>query len=181
MLKSISFFALILFLTSCGNGAEQTNTVAESTVTVTDTPKKTEPKTTATVKKETPKTDPPKTEKKAEPVKKVSTEPLNISDANFEQMVLKSDKIVLVDFWAPWCGPCKRIAPYIKEFASEYAGKPVLIAKLDVDKSPVTASKYQINSIPAILIFKNGQPVDGAIGAHPKETIKAKLDKVLAK
>ncbi len=169
----------MLFLASCENNTEAT-TSAETT-TVTDTQKETEPTTAANVKEEPKKEAVNTVEKKTETVKKSSGEPLNISDANFEQMVLKSDKIVLVDFWAPWCGPCKRIAPYIKEFASEYAGMNVLIAKLDVDKSPATAAKYQINSIPAILIFKNGQPADGAVGAHPKETIKGKLDKVLGK
>jgi thioredoxin 1 len=176
MLRYISFFVFTLFFASCENNTK-TTTSAEKT-TVTETQKETEPKTV----KEEPKKESTKTsEIKTETAKKSSGEPLNISDANFEQIVLKSDKIVLVDFWAPWCGPCKRIAPYIKEFASEYAGLNVLIAKLDVDKSPATAAKYQINSIPAILIFKNGQPVDGAVGAYPKETIKGKLDKVLGK
>lgn len=179
MLRYISFLAFMLFLASCENNTEAT-TSAETT-TVTETQKETEPTNVANVKEEPKKEAVNTVEKKTETVKKSSGEPLNISDANFEQIVLKSDKIVLVDFWAPWCGPCKRIAPYIKEFASEYAGMNVLIAKLDVDKSPATAAKYQINSIPAILIFKNGQPADGAVGAHPKETIKGKLDKVLGK
>ncbi len=104
--------------------------------------------------------------------------PIELTDSSFDNMVLKSDKIVVVDFWATWCKPCLMIAPSMKELASEYAGK-VVIGKLDVDKNPKTAQKYQINSIPMVMFFKNGKLVDKLMGAMPKSEYKAKIDKVL--
>lgn len=100
------------------------------------------------------------------------------SEASFETDVLKSEQVVLVDFWAPWCGPCKAIAPSIEEIAKEFEGKAV-VAKLDVDTAPGIASKYEINGIPALLFFKNGEVVDKIIGAQPKEQIVAKLKSVM--
>lgn len=100
------------------------------------------------------------------------------SEASFETDVLKSDQVVLVDFWAPWCGPCKAIAPAIEEIAKEFEGKAV-VAKLDVDTAPGIATKYDINGIPALLFFKNGEVVDKIIGAQPKEQIVAKLKSVM--
>ncbi len=98
------------------------------------------------------------------------------TDSNFEESVLKSGQTVLVDFWAEWCGPCKRLAPTIDALASEYAGK-VTIGKLNVDDNPNTAFKFQIRGIPAMLIFKGGQAVDQVVGLMPKEEIKKVLDK----
>jgi thioredoxin 1 len=115
--------------------------------------------------------------KPEKPVAGPST-PIELTDASFDNMVLKSDKIVVVDFWATWCKPCLMIAPSMKELASEYAGK-VVIGKLDVDKNPKTAQKYQINSIPMVMFFKNGKLVDKLMGAMPKSEYKAKIDKVL--
>lgn len=100
------------------------------------------------------------------------------SETSFEADVLKSDQVVMVDFWAPWCGPCKAIAPSIEEIAKEFEGKAV-VAKLDVDTAPGIASKYEINGIPALLFFKNGEVVDKIIGAQPKEQIVAKLKSVM--
>ncbi len=97
------------------------------------------------------------------------------SDSNFEQEVLKSDTPVLVDFWAEWCGPCKTIGPVVEELAGEYAGK-AKIGKVNVDDNPQTSMKYQIRSIPALLIFKNGEVVDQIVGAVPKATLKKQLD-----
>lgn len=105
--------------------------------------------------------------------------PLTFTDSNFESEVLSSDKPVLVDFWAEWCGPCKMIAPYIEELAGEYEGK-VKVGKLDVDSNTNVSSKFGIRSIPSLLIFKNGQVVDHIIGAVPKNQIKSKLEAALS-
>ena len=103
---------------------------------------------------------------------------LEITDSNFENEVLESDKPVLVDFWAEWCGPCKMIAPVVNELAEEYAGK-VKFGKLDVDTNVQTAAAHNVLSIPTLLIFKNGEVVDKIIGAVPKSEIKKRLDAVL--
>ncbi len=98
-----------------------------------------------------------------------------LNDDNFEQEVIQSDIPVLIDFWAEWCMPCKMIAPIVEELANEYKGK-LKVGKLDVDSNPQVSMKYGIRSIPTLLIFKNGQPVDQIIGAVPKKVI---LDKLL--
>lgn len=99
------------------------------------------------------------------------------TDQNFQDEVLKSDTPVLVDFWAPWCTPCKIVGPIVDDLAQEYAGK-VKVGKMNVDENQ-TASELGIMSIPTLLIFKNGQPVDSVVGAQSKDTIKQKMDKVL--
>ncbi|KAA0231927.1 thioredoxin [candidate division KSB1 bacterium] len=104
--------------------------------------------------------------------------PVVLSDSNFEQEVLKSDKPVLVDFWAEWCGPCKMIAPAINDLAREYEGR-AKIAKMDVDNNQIIAGQLGIRSIPALLIFKNGVVVDQIVGAVPKQRIKERLDATL--
>ena len=103
---------------------------------------------------------------------------IEVTDANFQEIVLNSDKPVLVDFWAEWCGPCRMITPIIKELAEEYKDKAVM-TKLDVDSNPGTAAKYGIRSIPTILFFKNGELADKQVGAVPKNTIAAKIDALL--
>ena len=100
------------------------------------------------------------------------------TDANFDKEVLKSTEPVLVDFWAEWCGPCKMLGPTIEELAKEYTGK-VKIGKVNVDDNPGVSSKFGIRSIPALLMFKNGEVVGQMIGAQPKPAIKAKLDGLL--
>lgn len=101
-----------------------------------------------------------------------------VSDANFEDEIIKSDMVALVDFWAAWCAPCRAIAPIVEELSVEYAGK-VKIANLNVDDNPKTSTKYRIMSIPALLIFKKGTPIEQIIGVRPKEDIKKYLDKHL--
>lgn len=100
--------------------------------------------------------------------------PINFTDDNFENEVLKSDKPVLIDFWAVWCGPCRLIAPIVEELAGEYEGR-VKIGKLDVDENQDSAIKYGVRSIPTILFFKDGKVVDTIIGAVPKNHIVQKL------
>ena len=106
-------------------------------------------------------------------------EPFAVSDATFDEKVLKSDLPVLVDFWAEWCMPCKMIAPIVEELSNEYDGQ-VGFAKLDVDSNPSTAMTYGVRSIPTLLIFKGGQPVDQIVGAVPKGALKKKIDSSIA-
>ncbi len=102
----------------------------------------------------------------------------NFTTSNFQEEVLNSDKPVLVDFWAEWCGPCKMIGPLIEELATEYDGKAV-IGKLNVDENPDVAGTYGIRSIPTLLVFKGGEIVDRIVGAVPKNSIAQKIDNQL--
>lgn len=101
-----------------------------------------------------------------------------MTEAEFDQMVLKSDVPVLIDFWAEWCGPCKAIGPSIEQLASEYAGR-AKVYKVDVDREGDLAMKYNVMSIPALLIFKGGKEVDRMVGAAPKPQIAALIDRAL--
>lgn len=104
---------------------------------------------------------------------------IEVSDANFEQEVLQSEKPVLVDFWAAWCGPCKALAPTVDEVAGEYAGK-LKVAKMDVDRNTATPMRFGIRGIPALLVFKGGKVVDQIVGYVPKDVIDRALAKSLA-
>jgi len=106
------------------------------------------------------------------------SKPLEITDTNFES-IINSDKPVLVDFWAEWCGPCKMIGPIVEELANDYEGKAV-IGKVDVDTNPEVSAKFGIRSIPTLLVFKNGQIVDKQVGAVPKSVLSQKLDAQIA-
>jgi thioredoxin 1 len=99
---------------------------------------------------------------------------IEITDANFDE-IIKTDKPVLVDFWAEWCGPCKMIGPVVEELAGEYEGK-VVIGKLDVDSNPEISAKFGIRSIPTLLVIKNGQVVDKQVGAVSKAVLSQKLE-----
>lgn len=103
---------------------------------------------------------------------------IELTDANFDQVV-NSDKPVLVDFWAEWCGPCKMIGPVVEELAGDYEGKAV-IAKLNVDENPGVTSRYGIRSIPTLLVFKSGQIVDKQVGAVPKSVLSQKIEAQIA-
>jgi thioredoxin 1 len=102
---------------------------------------------------------------------------LEITDSNFEQLVLKSDKPVMIDFWAEWCGPCRMVGPIVEEISKEYDGKAV-VGKVDVDSNSISAN-YGIRNIPTILFFKNGQIVDKHVGAAPKSVLANKLNAIL--
>ena len=104
--------------------------------------------------------------------------PIEVSDASFSTEVLSSNKPVLVDFWATWCGPCKMVAPVLEEIAAERAGQ-LTIAKLDVDANPETARDFQVVSIPTLILFKNGQPVKRIVGAKGKAALLRELSDVV--
>ena len=101
---------------------------------------------------------------------------LEITDANFEELVLKSNKPVLIDFWAEWCGPCKQIGPILEEISDEYSGK-ITIGKLDVDENPETPGKFQIRGIPTMLLFNNGELIDTKVGMSSKADLTEWIDK----
>lgn len=103
---------------------------------------------------------------------------LIITESNFEQEVVNSDVPVLLDFWAPWCGPCKMLLPIVDEIASEYEGK-IKVGKVNTDENMSLSSQFQITSIPCLIIFKNGKPINKLVGFRPKNDIKKELDNVL--
>ena len=103
-----------------------------------------------------------------------------VTDGEFESQVLQADTPVLVDFWAEWCGPCKMIAPIVEELSQEYDGQ-VKFTKLDVDSNPMTPASLGIRSIPTLLIFRDGKPVEQVVGAVPKALLKKRLESALAK
>lgn len=103
---------------------------------------------------------------------------VKLTDANFDEIVLKADKPVLVDFWAEWCGPCRVIGPMVNDIAEDYKDK-VIVGKLDVDSNPAVSAKYGIRNIPTILFFKNGQVVDKQVGVVPKGNLVNKVEALL--
>jgi thioredoxin 1 len=103
---------------------------------------------------------------------------VEVNDSNFDQDVLKSDKPVLIDFWATWCGPCRALAPIVDELAEAYQGK-VKVAKMDVDRNSATPMRYTVRGIPTLLVFKGGQVKEQIVGFVPKEEIQKRLDKHL--
>jgi thioredoxin 1 len=106
------------------------------------------------------------------------SELLHLKDEDFESKVLKSDKPVLVDFWAPWCGPCRMLSPIIEDLAGDYEGR-VTFAKMNTDECPATPGQYGIMSIPSLLLFDKGELVDRAVGMRPKDALKDWIDGAL--
>lgn len=100
---------------------------------------------------------------------------LEFNDTNFQSEVLESSQPVLVDFWAPWCGPCRAMGPTIEQLADDYAGK-ARVGKINTDESPQTATSHQISAIPTVMLFKNGQVVERFVGVNPKDTFAGALD-----
>ena len=109
----------------------------------------------------------------------VAGDALKVEDATWDAEVIKSSELVMVDFWAVWCGPCQMVAPVIEELSKEYAGK-MKVRKLNTDENPEVAGRYQVMSIPTILFFKNGQVVEKLVGARPKRQFKDMIDSLLA-
>lgn len=109
----------------------------------------------------------------------VAGDALKVEDATWDADVMKASELVMVDFWAVWCGPCQMVAPIIEELGKEYAGK-VKVRKLNTDENPEVAGRYQVMSIPTILFFKNGQVVEKLVGARPKRQFKEMIDSLLA-
>ena len=103
---------------------------------------------------------------------------LEITDANFDELVLKSNKPVVVDFWAEWCGPCRMIGPLINEMSKDYEGK-ALVGKVNVDLNANVSAQFGVRSIPTVLFIKNGEVVDKSVGAVPKATLESKLEALL--
>jgi thioredoxin 1 len=109
----------------------------------------------------------------------VAGDVLKVDEASWDSDVMKASELVMVDFWAVWCGPCQMVAPIVDELAKEYAGK-LKVRKLNTDENPEIAGRYQVMSIPTILFFKNGQPVEKLVGARPKRQFKEVIDSLLA-
>ncbi|MFN6076060.1 MAG: thioredoxin [Fluviicola sp.] len=103
---------------------------------------------------------------------------LELNDTNFEELVLKSDKPVLVDFWAEWCGPCRMLGPIVEEMATEYDGRAI-IGKVNVDENPAVAAQFGIRNIPTVIFVKGGEIADKSVGAVPKTQLTTKLDALL--
>ncbi len=104
---------------------------------------------------------------------------IEITDANFEEEVVQSDIPVLIDFWAPWCGPCRMVGPIVEEIANDYAGK-IKVGKINTDDNQKVAAQFGIRSIPTLMIFSGGELKESLVGVQPKEVLAAKIDKVLA-
>ncbi|MBI2448173.1 thioredoxin [Candidatus Microgenomates bacterium] len=104
--------------------------------------------------------------------------PLILDDYSFDKEILSSGKVALIDFWAPWCGPCKILGPVIEEIAKDMEDK-IIVGKVNVDENPIVAGRYKIMSIPAMLIFKEGKIVDNIIGAQPKDNIVKRIESAL--
>ena len=109
----------------------------------------------------------------------VAGDALKVEDSTWDAEVMKASELVMVDFWAVWCGPCQMVAPIVDELAQEYAGK-LKVRKLNTDENPEVAGRYQVMSIPTILFFKNGRPVEKLVGARPKRQFKEMIDALLA-
>jgi len=109
----------------------------------------------------------------------VGNQPVTVTDATFETEVERSPLPVLLDMWAPWCGPCRMVGPVVEELAKEMAGR-VRVAKLNVDENPATAARYHVQSIPTLLVLKNGREIERIVGAQPKAAIVQRLQKVAA-
>ena len=177
------FLLLLIFMTlvGCTDSAEEPIAVVEPPVTTAELPQDDMPgeQDSSSSSSESNENETNQAETNEDETTAEEVEPTIVNAESFQSLVLESDQPVLVDFWAPWCGPCLKLAPAIHELAGEFDGR-VTVTKLDIDESPEIAKEYDITGIPALLLFVDGEVVETIVGARPKENIKSTIEEALS-